>query len=158
MGLKFCLALNRGAQALGAWRMTRYHLPFINSGSLFLTNLHRWHSPWDIGILFEALQPLHSLTQLHSLIQSPLKSCINFIRLLTRSKAISMKSRWCGNLSSRLNFILCADPLLTLREEGEIIAASYQLELSSRDVGACEDLSWWQSDGWKVQVYQRRLC
>lgn len=36
MGLKFCLALNHGAQALGAWRMTRRHLPFIIVEAYFL--------------------------------------------------------------------------------------------------------------------------
>lgn len=36
MGLKFCLALNHGAQALGAWRMTRCHLPFIIVEAYFL--------------------------------------------------------------------------------------------------------------------------
>lgn len=36
MGLKFCLALNHGAQALGAWRMTRCHLLFIVVEAYFL--------------------------------------------------------------------------------------------------------------------------
>lgn len=36
MGLKFCLALNHGAQALGAWRMTRCHLLFIIVEAYFL--------------------------------------------------------------------------------------------------------------------------
>lgn len=36
MGLKFCLALNHGAQALGAWRMTRCHLPFVIVEAYFL--------------------------------------------------------------------------------------------------------------------------
>lgn len=36
MGLKFCLALNHGAQALEAWRMTRCHLPFITVEVYFL--------------------------------------------------------------------------------------------------------------------------